>query len=164
MNIERAVGDLSRFSGGVVDTSTLIYLERLSLLSEVASACTLLVIPQVEKEFGGNLPRALHFIQAPEGDADNVVCATALKKNTFVLSEDGKVLRQAAKNGLPYFNTLMLLLFLYTKGKISSVRYLECERELRTFARYSEVIYDFGRKVMEYAAEGNLRLTNGAIK
>ncbi len=138
---------LLQLTGGIVDTSTLIYLERLSLLACASQQFRLGVIPQVAAEYGA-YPAGMRAMPcAGAGTTDQLVCRVARLHGLAVFSEDKHVLQQAASWHLPYYNTLMLVLALCVQGVLSRRRYMELIEQLKGFARYSPQIFSYGQEL-----------------
>ncbi|WP_028578750.1 hypothetical protein [Desulfogranum japonicum] len=147
MNIDLTIQELKEFDGGVVDTSSLIYLQRLFLLALTASRTKLYVLPQVCKEFFLPLPVAVRRLDVVAADTDNAVLIAAQTHGLAVISEDKYILRQAKKTHIPHFNTLMLVLFLRFKNAINEQQYLESVEKLREFAHYGAPVFAFAESV-----------------
>ncbi len=146
-DIVNTLSGLRGFSGGVADTSTLIYLQRLTLLPLAAASYTLVVIQQVQEEFGMMPPGCTMYAGAPSGPADRAVCLAAGILQQPVLSEDKAVLLAAKREQLPYYNCLMILLALHVQQIISRSKYLEFRQQLLVFARYGSNVTSFEDKL-----------------
>lgn len=146
-DIKSLVTELQGFRGGVTDTSTLIYLERLGLLRIAARRFPLLIIPQVAAEYGALPEGTLPLTAAPSGVADAVLCQMARRLGQPVLSEDKQVLRAAREGNLPFYNTLMIVLALCIHGELTLAAFPAIRRHLLTFARYSPRIVAVGDAV-----------------
>ncbi|ADW16815.1 hypothetical protein Despr_0639 [Desulfobulbus propionicus DSM 2032] len=144
VDTDKLLAALRGLAGGVVDTSTLIYLERLELLPRVAGCVQLVLIPQVIAEFGGEIAGATLLATAPTGTTDQAVCRSASLLHLPVLSEDRQVLLAARRLGLGYYNTLMLLLALCARGDLPLAAYPQLRRRLSAFARYGRDILAVG--------------------
>lgn len=139
--------ELRQLRGGVVDTSTLIYLERLRLLDQAAQTFRLVVIPQVLREFGMQPLAALITIEAQAGPADMVVCQIATALNLPVLTEDKGIIRAARQAGLPYYNAMMVLLALHAQGCLDPTGCRSAIDQLVGFARYSRQVIAMGEAI-----------------
>ncbi len=146
-DIESLLAELHGFRGGIADTSTLIYLERLGLLELAARCFSLWIIPQVTVEYGATPKGTLPLVSVPSGLADEVLCQVAQRLRQPVLSEDRHVLRDARACNLPYYNTLMIVLALCVHGNLARGSYSEIRRDLLTFARYSPQVVSVGDAV-----------------
>jgi hypothetical protein len=139
--------ELHSFNGGVADTSTLIYLERLGLLDLAARCFSLWIIPQVTVEYGTTPTGTILLTSGPSGLADEVLCQVAQILRQPVLSEDRHVLRDARACNLPYYNTLMIILAFCVRGHLAIGSYGEIRRDLLTFARYGPQVVSMGDAV-----------------
>ncbi len=131
----------------LIDTSTLIYLERLTLLERIAVVFPLATIDQVIKEFGRS-PKGVAIYPTGEGVTDMLLVKQAVLCDAVVLSEDKKVLQNAGSCGLEYYNTLMIVLALYARGEIDYVICTSLLGRLEKFARYGENVWTYGRQVL----------------
>ena len=148
-DIDALLVDLNRFRGGIADTSTLIYLERLGLLDLAARCFSLRVIPQVVAEFGMRPAGTIPLTAVPSGPADLVICQEASRLGLPVLSEDRHVLRAARAGQLPYYNTLMMVLALCVQGELAPAAFADIRRELLVFARYAPWVVAVGDALFE---------------
>jgi hypothetical protein len=137
-----------------VDTSTLIYLDRIALLDAVCQNFAPATIAPVLAEFGRAVAD-LDVLPVATADAatDDALLAVACQHSGVLLSEDGGLLRRAGRSGLWYYNTLMLISGLCYHGVLG---YREGEariEKLLTFARYSDAVRAHGRKVFALVRE-----------
>ena len=144
---EQITYELKRFQGGVADTCTLIYLERINLLVTAGRSFRLLVPPDVVQEFGHPLPGCITCGKTCIGDADQAVLQLAHERHVPVLSEDRQLLMSSRRLGLNYYNTLMILLALLLQQKISLEEYQRAYSCLREIARYSSAVWQVGEEV-----------------
>lgn len=150
MDIHSTIRDMHHFQGGAIDTSSLLYLERLALLESAATCYRLLLIPQVAAEHGQSLPSTLVTVSAPSGPADSALCPVAARHQLAVISEDKQVLRQAENSGLTYFNTLMLLLIMLYNTQLTVNECSQLTTQLSEFAHYSRHVWRYGEQVRAY--------------
>ena len=129
--------ELRGFQGGLADTSTLIYLERLSLLESVVDAYRIGIIPQVAREYRTMPPGAVPLASTGSDPADLALCRVAKSLNLPVLSEDKKVLRAARAQGLLHYNTLMIVLILCVQERMDLAAFAGIRGRLLQFAHYS---------------------------
>jgi hypothetical protein len=147
MDIKTTLQNLQQFKGGVIDTSTLIYLERLGLLNRMATLYRLLVVPQVVQEYDRPLPAQVICVEAPSGTADQAICPVASDHRLAVLSDDKHVLTSARSAGLVYFNTLMLLLVMLYHEQLPVLQCRMLFLDLFSFARYGGDVRNFGEQL-----------------
>lgn len=144
----RIAAELRLLSGGVIDTSTLIYLERLDLLDEAARSFSLLLIPQVIREYG-SIPGGMTVLtDVPAGPADKVLWQMARQLARPVLSEDRRVLAAARAAQIAHYNTLMLLFSLLARGELDGPGFARHHVRLLSFARYSLLVKAVGETVL----------------
>ncbi len=153
---EISTGDVSTqvlFSGkpGIplcfIDTSTLIYLDRLELLERVVAVFSVATIAGVIREFGRS-PERIAVYSTGKGATDLLLVKRAALCNAVVFSEDKKVLQDADRHGLEYYNTLMIVLALYARREIDIVACASLLTRLESFARYSANVWDYGSEVL----------------
>ncbi len=132
----------------IIDTSTLIYLDRIELLDSVLAVFSPVTIFQVILEFGRH-PENLHLLQAGAGETDRLLVQAAADMGAVVLSEDRQLLQAARRQGLRYYNTLMLVLALYSRKELSRVQCAELLARLKSFARYSRQVQSYGQQLFE---------------
>lgn len=154
--------ELHDFNGGVADTSTLIYLERLGLLDLAARCFSLWIIPQVTVEYGATPKGTIPLASVPSGLTDEVLCQVAQRLGQPVLSEDRHVLRDARAGNLPYYNTLMIILALCVHGNLAIGSYSEIRRDLLTFARYGPQVVSVGDAVFGALQQSRVSLPAAA--
>mgnify|MGYP001290611368 CR=1 FL=1 len=141
--------ELRGLRGGVVDTSTLIYLERLKLLPLATRSFSLLLIPKVIAEYG-SCPEGCRLTPAAgSGTTDEQLCRVAQRLAQPVLSEDRQVLRQARALHLSFYNTLMLLLALCAQSRLPPIAFPDLRDRLCTFARYGPEVIAVGDAVYQ---------------
>lgn len=136
--------ELQAFRGGVVDTSTLIYLERLGLLPQAARCFSLLLIPQVVAEYGARPGGTVLVAAIGSGTTDAMVCHTAQALDRPVLSEDKQVLRRAGALNLAFYNTLMIVLALCVQDRLPLEAFPVLRDRLCVFARYGPAVIAVG--------------------
>ena len=141
--------DLRSLDCGVIDTSTLIYLDRLGLLPLAARTFSLHLIPQVAAEYGA-MPEETVLIPAPgKGPTDEVLCQAAHRLRQPVLSEDRRVLRLDHALHLPFYNALMIVLALCVQGGLPATAFPIYRQRLRSFARYGPHIFATGDRLFD---------------
>ena len=144
---EQILDELKKFYGGVADTSTLIYLDRINLLPLVSKYFQLLVAPDVAREFGRPPAGCIVCGEICVEGADQAVLQLATEFSLPVLSEDRRLLISSRALGLKYYNTLMILLALLHQQKINLTEYERAYTSLRETARYSPAVWQVGEQV-----------------
>jgi hypothetical protein len=140
----------------VIDSSSIIYLHKINLLDLAADNIELHTPEIVINETGLRNPDII--VHLPETDssmlsADQQVVYFAVKKNLPVISEDKKVLSEASKASIPYYNTLMILNYLLYKKRIIPDQYDHFHKELLSVSRYSPFVLAYGEIVKDKVIE-----------
>lgn len=144
---EQILDELKKIQGGVADTSTLIYLDRINLLPQVSEFFQLQIPPDVVQEFGRPPAGCIVCGELCAEGADQAVLQLATKLRLPVLSEDRQLLMSSRGLGLKYYNTLMILLALLFQKKINPAEYERAYSSLRETARYSPAVWQVGEQV-----------------
>ena len=137
----------------IIDTSSLIYLQEIALLAKTSQYIRLFTIPGVIREFGAEAVECpIRIIDITDrmdcaDSTDDALCLAAESFQLTIISEDRQILMRARKANLPYFNTLMVLNFLLYKNALNLLEYQTALDRLKATARYSNKIYEFGRRV-----------------
>lgn len=138
--MQRTCADLQALRGGLTDTSTLIYLDKLGILLFAGQWLQFVLIPQVVTEFG-HQPKNTRLVASDwASTTDEAVVQTAQTRKMPVFSEDGRMLRQARQLQHPHYNSLMLLLALHAQGRLASTEFCRLRRTLVGVARYSAAV------------------------
>jgi hypothetical protein len=134
----------------VIDSSSIIYMHKCDFLFQVAQLIPLHAPLIVIKEIGISGLQIITYDVEVGGSlipADKQVVQLAARLKIPVISEDKKVLMEASKNDLPYYNSLMVLNFLLFKKKIVLEQYDQYHCKLLSVARYSAFVLSYGEKV-----------------
>ena len=140
----------------IIDTSSVIYLSTIDLLKATTKNLHLITVAGVVKETGEDaLFKNIEIVDIfsktdARTDTDQCVVNMAVHLKIPVISEDKKVLMNAKRAGLAYFNSLMILNFLLYKGVIQKDFYGKSLHRLKQSAHYSEDVYRFGKTVYEW--------------
>ena len=121
-----------------------------------------MTIPEVVKEFG-SLSEYKHIelldlkeVEKDNKDSDLYLVETAKHLQLTIFSEDKKILMQAKRSNLSFFNTLMIMNFLIYKKVINQTEYQAALDQLREEAYYDETVFEYGKKVYEKIIEKNM--------
>ena len=150
IHIKKTLAQFSSLKEAFIDTSSLLYMEKSSFLPLVAEEITLRVVPGVCLEYGpGYLPCIIYYNpQSTAGSTDMTIHAACLETGLPLISEDKRLLNRTARAGLPYFNSLMMLIFLVYKGAVTDDKFLFYYGRLNEIARYKNTIWEFGAAVV----------------
>ena len=131
-----------------IDTSTLIYLDRIALLGAVCQAFSPATLALVLDEFGSPVNGLSVLPVAGEAlDTDDALLALAQRHRGVLLSEDGPLLRRAGRMGLDYYNTLLLICGLCYHGILDCGEGAVRIEQLLSFARYSDAVLSHGCEI-----------------
>lgn len=119
-------------------------------LDELASAVDLVSPPEILAETGfGRLKIEAASGGEDVGTNDHKLIQCALAHRLPVISEDRKILMTMDREGIPYFNALMMLNFLLFNKRIGKKDHSLYFDRLKKQARYSSQILEFGKKVYD---------------
>lgn len=154
--IAGALLDLSALHTAIIDSSSIIYMQKAGYLSIVTCSIRLITVSAVCRETGFKNGIELIENDLQNGmDADEQLIILSEKTGYPVISEDKRILLELKKKGKTYFNSLMILIFLRMRKKISDEEYKGFEKGLRKVARYSDKVWEFGEEVYgEVLGEG----------
>lgn len=131
-----------------IDTSTLIYLDKIAVLSSVCQVFAVVTIRSVFTEFGREID-GIRILPDTSGssETDAALFSMVCRYNGVLLSEDGSLLRRAERRGLPYYNSLMLVCGLCHHGVLDCREGARRIDELMAFARYGKNVRTHGGRV-----------------
>jgi len=129
-----------------IDASSIIYSLKVGILGYLSAEVSLISTEAIIEEVQWpRLPVKSHKIfENAEMTNDESVVELAKIQSCPVLSEDKEVLENARKNGLHYYNTLMMLNYLLLKQRITKKEYPEYLQRLIDISHYSEDILEYG--------------------
>lgn len=154
--LDVSISGFEKLHSAVIDSSSIIYLEKINLLDTAADSIELHTPEIVIKETG--LMRPDIIVHLPDEKccmlpADRQIVHFAVIKKIPVISEDRKVLSGASNASLPYYNTLMMLNYFLYKKTIASDQYDFFYKELLSAARYSSMVLSYGEVVKKKVIE-----------
>ena len=140
---------LERLKTALIDTSSIIYIQKAGYLEVLSRTIQLYSIPEVISE--AKTPVAgvalIHPSEPSSLSTDSRLISCALENKIAMISEDKKILRAMRLAGVPYYNGLMMLNFLLLSKKIDDDGYRRYFSALKNIARYSEAVWEFGRDI-----------------
>jgi hypothetical protein len=145
----KALQAVSQLKRALIDTSSILYMQKAGYFDLLAGTINLYTIPEVMSEIRSK-PKGLSLIRFPGSHAlstDKMLISCALDSNLAMISEDKAILNAMRRAKAPYFNALMMLNLLLLSEKIDDGRYRRFLRALKGIARYSETVWAFGEKV-----------------
>jgi len=144
--------NLTDLKAVVVDACSLIYLERVQMLESLAAQVKLITLPCIVAESRlSDPPVTLMIDPNDELCNDQRIYALAEKLNLPLLSDDGILLRKADKADRPHYNTLMMLILLFTKNTSSESELRRACSSLKSFARYHPKIWQYAETLLRIA-------------
>ncbi len=151
MNIREDLHKLNELKSAVIDSSSLIYLQKLGLLNLASDAIQLYAPLAVlnETKLDTEQIQKIDYPLNEFSSADDQVWAAAVQMHCPLISDDKKILQQARGAGADYFNTLMIVLLLFLRGYLSKQ---DTERKMQLLERiawYDDWIWEYGRRVFE---------------
>jgi hypothetical protein len=149
--IKTILKDFDSLNSAFIDSSSIIYLSRLDILDKLKQAISLYSIEEILKEVGySNLNLIMHDHKHDDSLSNDIKLVKSAKiLNLPVISEDKKLLLNAEKSGLKYYNSIVILIFLLYKNRISQFEFESYKAELLKFARYSEKVKNFSNAVLQ---------------
>ncbi len=156
LSVSRTLKQFDDLKRAVIDTSSLIYLDKIKLLHETRTALELITVPGVVKEFQQKAriqewaAIRVHPVDCGNGcTTDSALLAAAKALTLPVISEDRQLLMKARAAEIPYFNTLMIIFFLLYRKTIPIDVCEAAVDHLERTARYDTRIFDYGRRVKQ---------------
>lgn len=151
-DFEGELAGFSRLTAAVIDSCSIIYLDRLMLFAPLQNATRLFIVPGVRQETGFPLSdcREVTGEHACQMSVDQQIVAAARQLNTAVISEDRHILRNAWEHDLPHYNSGMIICYLRWSGVLSGEQACSALQQLDSFARYAEPIHSYCRKLLLY--------------
>ncbi|MFP4564684.1 MAG: hypothetical protein ACLFRY_15390 [Spirochaetia bacterium] len=138
----------------LADSSSLIYMKKAGFLDRFLTSLEVYTVPEVIAETGFEdlAVKIIHHRYHEERrdralDTDSILLRCAVDEELPVVSEDRKILLSAEEQGLPYFNALMMLNFLFFKRKITLGEHTRFFRRLLETARYTRRILTYSREL-----------------
>lgn len=150
-NVQNDIRKLKNLEMAIIDSSSLIYLEKLDLLDTASRTIRLFVPATVFDEINFNVSR-IRKVECQEekhSSTDKQVLTLAKRMHCPLISEDKKILQKARREGLDYFNTLMVILLLYLRRLLSKQATEEKWKQLKQIAWYEDWIWAYGQEVFD---------------
>jgi len=148
LSAQEVICRFDHLNTALIDASSIIYIDRAEYLEILASSIRLFSIKEILSETGPISERIIPITYdetSPSIDKKLIACAMDLRLP--VISEDKKILMTMKRADRPYFNALMMLLFLLYRRRIKNQQYVQYYLALKKFARYSDEIWEYGEKV-----------------
>jgi hypothetical protein len=149
INPDAILGAFGRLKKALIDTSSIIYVQKAGYFDALAGTIQLYSIPEVISEFKTHAAGVtlIHPQESPSLSTDQKLIACALENELAMISEDKRILRAMGRARAPYYNALMMLNFLLFSQKIDDEGYRRYYSALENIARYSEPVWKFGKDI-----------------
>ena len=146
-HVLRTLGHLKK---ALIDTSSILYMQKAGYFDELGRAIQLYSIPEVVSEIKSQVSR-LTLIRMPELQSsfstDRKLIACALENKLTMISEDKRILTAMRHAKAPYYNALMMLNYLLMTHRIEDNGYRCYFSELKKIARYDEAVWKYGGQI-----------------
>ena len=148
---ERVVGQFESLEKAVIDACSMIYLQKIGLLKKLAQQIELLTTQVIFRETGFEQHFKLEVVRFDEETSPDLqLIHLAEQLQCPLVSDDGQMLKMAQTLGIDYFNSLIMLFFLYFKQEINRDDLLTKKAELMKFAYYAPWIENAAEKLLTY--------------
>ncbi len=143
--IEKTLQEFETLTKVAIDASSLVYLDRIGLCEQMSEALSLVTVHGVREE-EAPLPQKIEVRACTEDETstDDALVACAASEQIPVVSEDKQVLLAARSKGLPFFNTLMMVNFLFFRNLLTHEELKKKIFELTKFAWYHADVFEYG--------------------
>lgn len=151
--IEDVLGRLERLKNAVIDSSSIIYLNKSHFLEDVAGEIRLITIPQVidETEITGLPVKVVEPLRAGnQTETDRLLVATAAGLKKPMLSEDRAILLTCQREGIEYYNAYNMLVMLWMRGVIGKDEFHLREERLLEVSHYGRFVIDYIRSLVRH--------------
>jgi hypothetical protein len=147
-SIAKILVQFSNLTKAIIDASSIIYTQKTGFLNILSKTIRLYTIPEILNETQHdyeNLKIIKHnFNKVPN---DEKLILVAFDQNLPVISEDKMILTAFENRDIPYFNSLMMLNFLFYKNQIAATDFRQFRRRLKDIAWYGQPVWEFGEEV-----------------
>jgi hypothetical protein len=157
-SVENIPQQFDELHKAIIDTSSIIYMDKIGLLKITLSALKLITLPEVLKEcrfpaLSYKLEVVLKFEGSTTESTDKRLFALAKQDQLAVISEDKALIKKTMESGLPCFNSLMIMNFLFYHDKLTKAEYKKFQTKLKRIARYNQDVWDYGDLVFRAIQE-----------
>ena len=140
---------LSELKKALIDSSSIIYMQKAGYFDLLVSTIKLYTIQEVISEIRSKAEglKLIHTSGLHSYSTDRVLITCALDHRLAMISEDKQILSAMQRAKAPYYNALMMLNLMLVSQKIDDGGYRCFLEELKSFARYSDTVWEFGERV-----------------
>jgi len=148
ISIENIFHQFDNLKKAVIDASSVIYAIKSGFFSLLTENVSLITIPEILEEIDSrDVKIQVVALDGLTGATDQKLVACAFQLNLPIISEDRKILRAAFEKKMDYFNSLMMLNFLFYRRLVSEQEYRSYLENLREIAWYGNEIWEFGERL-----------------
>ncbi|MGW8180524.1 MAG: hypothetical protein ACWGQW_17460 [bacterium] len=148
MSVTRVLSQFRSLDQAIIDASSILYMKKAEYFDKVAVALQLYSPIDVIEETGHrNLEIRPLRSNARDLSPDKSLVQLAARLQWPVITEDLGIIKKLAKQRSQYFNSLMMLELLFSRGLVNQETYMRYLQKLLEQAWYSPEIVEFGRRV-----------------
>ncbi len=150
----KIISQFAQLENAIIDTSSIIYAGKAGFLEKLCDSLILYCLPEILNEAGTpEIPVKLIHSSQNHKSNDEKLIQTAIKMKLPLISEDRQCLMRMKREKLDYYNTLMMLNYLYFRQQVNKQEYFSHHSQMHSFARYSEEVWEFGHSVYKAICE-----------
>ena len=151
----KIISQFTQLERAIIDASSIIYTEKAGFLNILCDVLNIYSLPEIITE-AGNPKIRVQLIHSHTNNKSNdeKLIQTAIDMRLPLISEDRQCLMRMKREKLDYYNALMMLNYLYFRQLISVQEYIDYNTQMRSFARYSKEVWEFGHAVYKAICEG----------
>jgi len=158
-NPARELAAFERLRRCLIDSSSAICMQKAGFLTLLCETIELATIPEVVAETGfDDLPALVLTASSSEKKAyaaeksptvDELLVEQAVTLRLPVITEDRKMMLRLDREGVPFFNALMMLHLLLYRGKLDLPTHTARFDRLLAVSRYSDRVRAYGDEVLQ---------------
>lgn len=145
IEIKKTLKEFTQLNKALIDASSIIYLHKIGIFDIVSNSLSLHTIQEIIEETGYKNTQITIVSSNPIINTnDKKIIDKAEELNLPIISEDKKILIHFQKQDIPFFNSLMILNYLFFREKIDNRAYQFYLNDLKKVARYGNQIWEYG--------------------
>ena len=149
--LQRVIENFDRLETALIDSSSIIYMDKAGFLSALLRQLTLITIAEVNKETGiDGYPIRIISHGLEDMPTDHKIVRCAERNHLSVISEDHKLLRSCDVLGIEYYNALMMLNLILYKKQVDLPVFESFLERLLQIAHYSNRVRRYGSDLATY--------------
>lgn len=147
--LTKSIQEFNAINHAVIDSSSILYIYKSGFMSILSKQIKLISPEQVKNEinFTCEYVTFFEYNNSKNYDTDDIIVITATQKELPVISDDKYILKYASEKNLPYFNSIMMLIFLFFKKEINLDEFNSFQKNLYDFAYYSKKVVDYAENL-----------------